>query len=157
MHPSLTTQKIASDFETEGAFSAINDYVDRKLISADEASSLVAQLFRLYQAKVEEAQKEVRHLDAVLGRLAHIARGGTHKRPYQSRDPQIVGLAHELTVFDGWVISLYETDLTMISYGAPDRARAKPLEMQRSMDALYRKRREEMQWSLNAPELFRRG
>ena len=66
-------------------------------------------------------------------------------------------MAREVTTFDNWVMSLYETDLTMIWLGNPERAQSKPLEMARSMEALRQKRLTELDFGLNAPELFKRG
>ena len=54
-------------------------------------------------------------------------------------------------------MSIYETDLSMICYGAPERAKAKPLEMARSMQALTQKRLAEHDFALKAPELFKLG
>jgi len=153
----LTSQAIAQDFARDGAFHSINNYVREKKITPETASAWTAQLFAVFEEKIKEAQREVQHLQTSLMRLADAARRGKRKHAYKEIDPHVVSLAHELTTFDGWVMSLYETDLTMISYGAPERARAKPAEMAKSMDALYAKRLEEMKFTLNAPELFKLG
>lgn len=73
------------------------------------------------------------------------------------QDPLVMSPAQELGAFDGSWMSLHETDPTMISYGAPDRARAKPNEMAAPMNALCQKRLEEMKFQLKAPELFKLG
>lgn len=153
----LDTRKIAEDFNRDGAFRTLRSYVQQGTISKDQAAQWTAQLFKIFAAKIEEAKKEVKRLDAVLQRLAVVAAQGKRKRAYVEQDPLVLSLAHELGAFDGWVMSLYETDLTMISYGAPDRARAKPNEMAASMNALYQKRLEEMKFQLKAPELFKLG
>lgn len=157
MAPRIDQHKLAAEFSNEGAFVVINRYVSSGQITPEEASGWVAQVFALFEAKVREAQQEVRRLDAVLARLALITAQGSRKHPHQNRDPLVVSLAHELTTFDNWVMSIYETDLTMMSYGAPDRAKAKPMEMAKAMEALYQKRLTEMNFGLNAPELFTRG
>jgi hypothetical protein len=59
--------------------------------------------------------------------------------------------------FDGWMISLYETELTMLGYALPERAKAKPIEMAKSMEALAQKRLAENRMGLKAPELFKVG
>ena len=150
--------KLAQEFMDEGAFVVIDRYVREGKITAGIASAWMKQVFALFDAKVKEAQQEARRLDAVLARLAHLtAQGAARARPYQPSDPLVMSLAHELTTFDNWVISLYETDLSMISYGAPARAKAKPAEMMKAMDALYQKRLTDMDFAKNAPELFTRG
>lgn len=153
----LDTRKIAEDFNRDGAFRTLRTFVRQGTISKEQAAQWTAQLFKIFAAKIEEAKKEVKRLDAVLQRLAVVAAQGKRKRAYVEQDPLVLSLAHELGAFDGWVMSLYETDLTMISYGAPDRARAKPNEMAASMNALYQKRLEEMKFQLKAPELFKLG
>lgn len=153
----LDTRKIAEDFNRDGAFRTLRTYVQQGTISKDQAAQWTAQLFKIFAAKIEEAKKEVKRLDAVLQRLAVVAAQGKRKRAYVEQDPLVLSLAQELGTFDAWVMSLYETDLTMISYGAPDRARAKPNEMAASMNALYQKRLEEMKFQLKAPELFKLG
>jgi hypothetical protein len=153
----LTTQAIAQDFARDGAFHTINDYVREKKITAETASAWTAQLFAVFEEKIKEAQREVQHLQTNLMRLAAVAARRKRKHAYKEIDPHVVSLAQELTTFDGWVMSIYETDLTMISYGAPERARAKPGEMAKSMEALYAKRLDEMKFTLNAPDLFKLG
>ena len=153
----IDQRKLAAEFNSDGAFSVINRYVKSGQISPDEASAWVAQTFQLYAAKVREAQKEVRHLDAVLARLAHVTAEGGRKHRYQPVDPLVLSLARECTTFDNWVMSIYETDLTMIHYANPARAKAKPQEMAKSLDALYQKRLQDMNFALNAPDLFTQG
>lgn len=157
MDPSLTSDRIQRDFERDGAFAAIRQYVLDKKITREEATDMHRRLFALFQDKIEEGRREVKRLDACLARLADVARHGAHQGLYQDQDPNVMKLAHELTVFDGWVISLYETDLSMISYGAPERARAKPAEMQKAMEALYSKRSVGKDWRLKVPDLFKLG
>lgn len=157
MPPIPSMQELQDAFATRGAFTAINDYVDQGAISTALASHWTAQIFELFAAKVGEAQKEAGHIDAVLRRLAHVAARGSRPHPYQPRDPLVLSLAREITTFDNWVISLYETDLTMIWYGAPERAQAKPLEMAKSMDALRQKRLAQHDFGLNDPSLFKLG
>jgi hypothetical protein len=153
----IDMRKLAQEFMDEGAFVVIDRYVRSGQISPEVASGWVQQVFLLYQQKVQEAQREVKRLDAVLGRLAAVAAQGSRKRPYLERDPLVISLAHEVTTFDNWVMSIYETDLSMISYGAPERAKAKPMEIAKSMQALTQKRLAERDFGLNAAELFKRG
>ena len=44
MDPKLTSQKIAADFEKNGAFNTINDYVESGLISTSQAERWIQQL-----------------------------------------------------------------------------------------------------------------
>lgn len=157
MAPIPSQRELAAQFARLGAFSAINHYVENGTITPDIAASWTSKIFQMYQAKTKEAQKEVHRIDAVLHRLAAASAAGAHRHPYRPMDPKVLALAHEVTTLDNWVMSLYETDLTMIWLAAPERAQAKPLEMVRSMEALRQKRLAELDFGLNAPDLFTRG
>ena len=157
MAPTPTPQQLAAEFQNRGAFEAINYYVDSGVISKETASAWTARIFSLFLDKTREAQREARQIGPVLQRLEHACAVGARPHPYNPVDPKVLSLGHEVTIFDNWVMSLYETDLTMIGYAAPERARAKPLEMAKSMEAVWRKRLQQMDFALNAPELFTRG
>jgi len=154
MAPPLTTEALAHQFAREGAFQALRNNVESGAISAETASQWTAQIFGVFHSKVDEAKKEVHHLQQALHRLDHVTLRGTRPRPYQLQDPLVMQLAHEATTFDDWVVSLMETDLTMIFLGAPGRARAKPQELAKAMATLTQKRIDELKFTLKAPELF---
>lgn len=153
----IDMNRVMHDMATEGSFHVIRRYVAENKISKEQASAWVAQIFRALGDEVKEARKEMRRLDAVLARLGSVIEQGKRPRPFNPRDALFGNLARELTTFDNWVMSLYETDLTMIHFGNPDRAKAKPLEMARSMNELYAKRLEDHSFLKSAPELFRLG
>ncbi|BCW87118.1 hypothetical protein sos41_02440 [Alphaproteobacteria bacterium SO-S41] len=153
----IDMKKLAHEMATEGAFHVIRRYVAENQISKEDASRWVAQIFVALAEKVKEAQRELRRLETVLVRLKGVTDTGKRARLFNPRDSLFLSLARELTTFDNWVISLYETDLSMISLGNPERARAKPVEMARAMDALYAKRLEDHDFLLKAPDLFRTG
>ena len=157
MAPPIDMRLLARQMAQEGAFSVINDYVEQGKITKEVAAHWTAQFFGAFADKVKEAQTEIRKLESALQRLAAVTAQGKRTRPYNPQDPLIYSLAHELTTFDGWVISLYESDLTMISWGAPERAREKPGEFAAAMNALYAKRLEEHNINLSAPGLFKLG
>ena len=54
-------------------------------------------------------------------------------------------------------MSLYETDLTMVDFGAPSRGKDKASEFAASYDALRRKRVAELDFKLKDPSLFKIG
>jgi hypothetical protein len=148
---------MAQDFARDGAFASIATYVEKGEIDKGIASAFVSQVFRMYREKIKEGKKELAHLSAALDRLERAAQAGSHPRPYIARDPTVLSLAHEITVFDGWVMSLYETDLSMIWWGAPARAKEKPNEMARAVNELFVKRLKEMDFNLRDTSLFRIG
>lgn len=69
-------------------------------------------------------------------RLHQSAQQGKNSKSYDRLEGTLQSLAREMTTFDGWVISLYETEPTMLWFVNPERAKAKPLEMARSMEEL---------------------
>jgi hypothetical protein len=126
-------------------------------IDSGTASQWSAQVFAAMNEKVAEAKKEVRHIAQVLDRLEHVCKNGARPAPYAQMETAVQGLAQHFMAFDGWMISLYETELTMLGYALPERAKAKPIEMAKSMEALAQKRLAENRMGLKAPELFKVG
>jgi hypothetical protein len=153
----LDMRKVQQDFAKEGAFHVIRRYVREGTIDSGTASQWSAQVFAALNEKVAEAKKEVRHIAQVLDRLEHVCKGGARAAPHAQMETTVQSLAHHFTAFDGWMISLYETELTMLSYVLPARAKARPIEMAESMEALAQKRLAEQRMGLKAPELFKLG
>ena len=153
----IDMNRVMHDMATEGSFHAIRRYVAENKISKEQASAWVAQIFSAMADQVKEARREMRRLDSVLARLSGVIEQGKRPRAFNPRDAVFSNLARELTTFDNWVMSLYETDLTMIHFGNPERAKAKPLEMARAMNELYAKRLEDHSFLKSAPELFTTG
>jgi hypothetical protein len=76
---------------------------------------------------------------------------------FNSHTMQREALSRELTAFDGWIISLMESYLTLLFFGNPERANAKPNEIAKSMQALTQKRVSSMNFMLKDPSLFKVG
>jgi len=123
-----------------GVFNALVKFVENGELSKEEGAKMHAHTFAFYAEKVREAQTEVRRIDAVLGRMASLCATGKQVTPWKGKGPLVDKLASEARALDGWVISLYETDLTMIRFAAPELGKARPNEMAKSMDALWEKR-----------------
>ena len=158
MPVSLTTQTIAEEFDRKGAFRAITDWVNDGTISKAEATSFYSQTFKVFQEKVKEAQIELVRLNAVLARIEGICRTGAQTRPgaiLNGRPPEVERLATEIGTLDNWVISLYESNISMVYWGAPDLARRKPNELANSMEALRQKRLANLKLNLKDPSLFK--
>jgi hypothetical protein len=152
-HPS--TKEMADEIVKRGAFRAFEYFVETGRLTTEEARQWTARIYEFFLKKTREAQNEVRRIDAVLARISQLSEGGRVARHWMARDPRLIQLAEEVMTLDGWVMSLYETDLTMLGFGAPERGRAKAHEMAKSMDALWAKRLAELNLGLNAPDLFK--
>jgi hypothetical protein len=140
-----------------GVFGALFRFQESGAVSPEFASQMLMAFFTKYENQVKEAARELEHIQSVLGRLAVVCRrGATTRRKLQRDDAIIRELAHEAVTFDNWVISLYETDLTILGLARPDIAKKRPHEFARSMDALWQKRLDEQVGNLKDPTLFRR-
>jgi hypothetical protein len=158
MARSITTQVMAEEFDRKGMFKGLADFVKEGSMSAQEANQIRTAVFKLFLKQVHEAKSEVNHLKGSIERLEHICRAGASARPgaiWVDRPSELERLAQEIMTFDGWVVSLYETAITMMYFGNPDRARAKPTEMVNSLEALRQKRVRQLDLDLKDPSLFK--
>lgn len=125
-----------------GVFNTIVNFVAQGHLSKADAAKGLAHTFGFYGEKVQESKSEVRRIDAVLNRLSTLCATGTRVVPWNGKGPLVDQLSFEVRALDGWVMSLYETDLTMIRLGAPELGRTRAMDMARSMDTLWEKRME---------------
>lgn len=159
MRPQLASPiaKLRQDFATEGAFGAIIRHVLEGKVSNTVAEGWAAFVFKDLGDKIAEAKKELRHIDQSLDRLNQVCSQGAKLSEFDKLALRALSLSRELKTLDGWVVSLYETELTMMLFVNPLLAKAKPLEMARSIQALTQKRIAEGDFLLKAPELFTPG
>jgi hypothetical protein len=160
MHRQLASSpitKLRQDFAAEGAFGAIMRYVREGQVSSTVAEGWAAFVFKDLGDRVSEAKEEIRRIEQVLDRLAQVCAQGAKTPMFDELALRALGLSRDLNTLDGWLISLYETELTMLLFVNPPRAKEKPAQMARSMQALIQKRIAEGNFLLKAPELFRPG
>jgi hypothetical protein len=150
----LSNRELVEEFSKRGAFKAIEHFVDTGAITKEQAAVYVRAIYDYFLRQVQEAQREVRRLHAVLGRLVVLCDQGRRTKTWAPRDPVVGKLAQEIGALDGWVMSLYETDLTMVDFGAPSRGKDKASEFAASYDALRRKRIAELDFKIKDPSLF---
>ncbi len=157
MARALSNRELVEEISKRGAFLAIEHFVETGTISKEQAAFYVSAIYSYFQRQVQEAQREVGRLHAVLARLAILCEQGRRAKSWAPRDPAVGKLAQEILALDGWVVSLYETDLTMIDFGSPSRGKDKAAEFAASYDALRRKRLDELDFKLKDPSLFKIG
>lgn len=150
-------EELVKEVAKQGIFHAIEFFFSRGDISEAQAKAWNAAAYQFFLDQIEEAQREVRRIDAVLMRLQYTAAQGKHAAKWMPRDPRISQFAQDMGALDGWMISLLETCLTMSGFGAPERGRAKPHEIAQSMDRLWEKRIRELDFRLKDPGLFKLG
>jgi hypothetical protein len=153
------TQKLSRKASTDeimksGAFRAVRHFVETGAMTKEQASRFTAEIYEFFLLKTCEAKNEIRRIEAVLNRIEQICRAGKIAKPWIPNDPSIDRLGRDVMAFDGWVMSLYETDLTLVGVGAPHIVHAKPFEMWASREKLWEKRLEKLHLGLKIPELF---
>lgn len=150
-------EELVNEVAKQGIFHAIEFFFSRGDISEGQAKAWNAAAYQFFLDQIEEAQREVRRIDAVLVRLRNTANQAKLAPKWMPRDPRISQFAQDMGALDGWMISLLETSLTMSGFGAPERGRAKPHEIAQSMDRLWEKRIRELDFRLKDPSLFKLG
>lgn len=113
----MTGQAFHMAMQTKGAFKALREGINNGTIPPHMADDIADIIFDSLRGQVEEARKEVRHLEGVLGRLdtnlkaAKTPRAGHIWKPNET---VMNGLVNDLKAFHGWVVSIYETDMTIL-------------------------------------------
>jgi hypothetical protein len=125
----------------EGFFVGLERLRQEGKLSASDVGKVRASMFEYLTNRVAESQREVHKIQAVLGRLHGICRAGMNPSPLPLVFSGPVNrLGPELQALDGWVVSLYETDLTMVGVLNPTTRRQHPQAFAQSMDKLWQKR-----------------
>jgi hypothetical protein len=157
MARTLSNRELVEEISKRGAFKAMEHFVETGTITKDQAAFYVSAMYNYFLGQVQEAQREVGRLQAVLARMSALCDTGRRTKTWTARDPGVDKLGQEIVALDGWTISLYETDLTMVDFATPARGKDKASEFAASYDALRRKRIDELDFKLKAPSLFKIG
>lgn len=103
-----------------------------------------------------EAAKEIRHLQTSIARLEQLSRSIEQKQNIMFNDPLVAQFMNELKTFDGWTVSLLETDLTIVSFVDAKKGRSKLAELNSAMTALMNKRQADQSPLEKGSELFKK-
>lgn len=152
-----TNRELVEEISKRGAFQALDHFVETGTITKELASIYGAAMYGYFLGQIQEAQREVLRLQAVLTRVKMLCEEGRRARTWVARDPRAAKLSQELVALDGWVISLYETDLTMWDFATPERGKDKAYEFADSYDALRQKRLTEVDFKIKDSTLFKVG
>ena len=140
---------------TEGFLAGMKTLLNQNRISPDAAGEWLSGFLGSWLGKqVEEADKEIQRLQAVISRLKQTTRSLDTSRNVKLSDPRIVQLTNDLNALDGWTVSLLETDFTMLGLIDAKRAKMKIGELQSAMTALMNQRTTEMNPFFKDPSLF---
>jgi hypothetical protein len=157
MARTLTNRELVDEISKRGAFQALEHFVETGTITRELASTYMSAMYGFFLRQIQEAQREVYRLQAVLTRLNMLCEDGRRAKTWISRDPRAAKVAQELVALDGWVISLYETDLTMWDFATPERGKEKAYEFADSYEALRQKRITEVDFKIKDSSLFKVG
>jgi hypothetical protein len=142
----------------DGFFIGLEKLRQQGTLSSADAGRVRASLFKYLAARVAESQRELHRIQAVLARLNAVCQEASHSTaplPLVLTGP-VTRLSADLAALDGWVISLYETDLTMLGVVNPTTRRQRPQEFARAMDRLWQKREAQLSYVKDA-SLFEEG
>jgi hypothetical protein len=151
----VSTQQWTQLINEKGIFHALRHLVATGRLTEKEAEEHLGQMFRRYAALVQEAQSEVTRLSAVLSRMSALCAANQRRQPLAKGLGAVDQLSMEVKAFDGWTISLYETDVTMIRLAAPERGKAMPQDFAASMNKLWNERVENNKFFHKNPGLFK--
>lgn len=117
-----------------------------------------ARLFKLLLWKITQGKKEIARLQTAIDQLETACRGGLDPKRMENNAAYsaVVGrLASPLQDFDGWVISLFETDMALLSnIHNPTTADSRIDALSGSFTALWRQRMADEDGLVSHPDLF---
>ncbi|HMJ08442.1 MAG TPA: hypothetical protein VK468_05520 [Pyrinomonadaceae bacterium] len=139
----------------EGTFRGMASLLRDQKISEAQASQVLAKSYAVLLLELDEAKKEIKHIHDAVSRLEHTCRAGSQSRNAQAADSNHHHLSNGVIAFDGWVVSLMETDLTITGMLNPEFTRRKISEFGTAMNALMDKRASAGHPVLDDPSLFK--
>lgn len=102
-----------------GYFDGLHRLIEEYKLPDDLVVKLKIQLYKHILVKVLEAKNEVAKLQAATMRLEAVCRAGTVAKPLSKSSPaygeNYQALTNALQPFDGWVISLLETNISLLA------------------------------------------
>lgn len=140
----------------EGFLSGMRTLVNTRGFPPDVAAEWVSGWLGSWMGKqVDEAEKEIQRLQAVISRMKQTTRGIDLSRNVKLSDPRVTQVTNDLMAFDGWTVSLLETCFTMLCLIDAKRAQIKLGEIQSAMTTLMNNRTAELNPFLKDPSLFK--
>ncbi len=141
-NPLLTPAQVGV-LMNEGTFRGLRKLLDSGQITEAQASHVLGRSYETMLKQVKEARSEMQHVQIALARLENfLTLGQQSRKPVRSdtvaAQSSQIGVA--LMAFDGWVVSLMETNLTITGMLNPAVTRAKIKEFGTAMNALMDKR-----------------
>lgn len=143
----------------EGWFHGLNKILrEHDDVSIEQAAQVKAGLFKLILAKVLEAKAEIAKLQVSVGRMEAVCRNGTVPKPAEAKNaysPDVQKLRDEMRALDGWVISLLESDISLLAaVENPETAGGRVNSLKGSFAELWNLRIKGFKMMAGHPEVF---
>jgi len=116
--PTLTKEDANRIAVTTGYFDGLHKMLKEYDVSKETGARLKAMFFKHILKKINEAKKEIVRLQASIQRLEAACNAGTVPNEGEGLDaygPTVNRLLQEMRTFDGWVISLLESDISLVA------------------------------------------
>jgi hypothetical protein len=139
---------------TEGTFRGLHKLIKADQITDAQVTGVLSRSYETLLGQVKEAKSELRRIQTALHQLENLFRIGKHSRKPLTSDPTHVQVGATLMAFDGWVMSLMETNLTITGMLNPAVTRTKIKEFGTAMNALMDKRAAKNHPASKDPDLF---
>lgn len=126
--------------------------------SPAKTGQIRARLFKLLLWKITQGKKEINRLQTAIDQLEMACRGGLDAKRMENSAAYaavVDRLVSPLQDFDGWVISLFETDMALLSnIHNPTTADNRIDSLSGSFNALWRQRMADEDGLVSHPDLF---
>jgi hypothetical protein len=155
----LTKEEANQILVNNGWFSGLNIINAKHSPTREQATKAKAHAFALLLAKVLEAKAEITKLQTSVARLESICRSGMVPKPaeaFEPNTPDVGRVQDEALAFDGWVISLLESDMSLLAAIVnPETAGGRVKSLQASFAELWvRRQKDGFKMMKGFPEVF---
>jgi hypothetical protein len=138
----------------EGTFRGLKKLLQNNQITEEQARGVLTRSYETLLGQVKEARRELQRVQNALHKLENLFTiGKQSKKPFAS-DQTHVEVGVTLMAFDGWVVSLMETNLTITGMLNPAVTRTKIKEFGTAMNTLMDKRAAKNHPAFKDDELF---
>ncbi len=138
----------------EGTFRGLRRLLDSNQITEERARVILDRSYATLLKQLKEAKNELQHVHIALARMENLINIAKQSRKPFREDPASTQIGVALLPFDGWVVSLMETNLTLTGMLNPAVTRAKIKEFGTAMNALMDKRAAKNHPALKDPDIF---
>jgi hypothetical protein len=153
----ITKEQFVRESMEIGAFKALATHAKNGNIRPNKADDVADGIFDFLIGRFEEGQRETARINAVLTRLISTARAGKIPARGQSWTPKesvINSFVQDIKTLHNWVVSLYETDFTILDTIDPRAANEHPQSMANAMNNVRAERKKRLEHGTHFPEFF---